>query len=126
MSDKNQNISSTFPNPLDSIKDNPSIHVPSVGWDPKELVVSSDHYRPLVVSDPSKDLTKPNHYKGKGNVDLIDFALMYDLGPLEFNIFKYLIRKGKKPGVKVMDDMRKAKEYFDRLFAHYEKLEGNG
>lgn len=59
-----------------------------------------------------KDKIKPNHYPNAGKNDLIQFAIDNNIGAIEFNIIKYVIRYKDKNGI---EDLHKAKEYLDRL-----------
>lgn len=60
---------------------------------------------------------KPNHYPDSGNDDWIGFTLRHNVGALEFNIGKYILRHRKKNG---KEDLLKAQEYLNRLIESYE------
>lgn len=62
-----------------------------------------------------KEKIRPKHYPSAGKSDLIQFALENNLGPLEFNVFKYLLRWRNKNG---MEDLLKGREYLDRLIEY--------
>lgn len=64
-----------------------------------------------------KEKVRPSHYPDAGKADLIQFALENDIGALEFNVFKYLLRWKKKNG---MEDLMKAQEYLSRLINYTE------
>ncbi len=56
--------------------------------------------------------TKPSHYPNAGKNDLIQFAIENNVGALEFNIIKYVLRYKNKNG---LTDLKKAQEYLNRL-----------
>jgi len=61
---------------------------------------------------------KPKHYPNAGKNDLIRFALENNVGAIEFNIIKYVLRYKDKNGI---EDLKKAAEYLNRLIDHEEK-----
>ena len=61
---------------------------------------------------------KPNHYPNAGENDLIKFALDNNIGAIEFNVCKYVVRWKDKNGI---DDLKKCREYLDRLIEWEEK-----
>lgn len=61
--------------------------------------------------------TKPDHYPDSGKDDWIAFSLRHEVGAMEFNIGKYILRHRKKNG---KEDLLKAKEYLNRLIETYE------
>ena len=65
-----------------------------------------------------KEKLRPIHYPDAGKADLIQFALENNIGALEFNVFKYLLRWRKKNG---LEDLYKGKEYLDRLIKDEEE-----
>jgi hypothetical protein len=63
----------------------------------------------------------PAHYGGKGNVyEAINVIEAYDMGFLDGNVLKYLLRYKKKNG---LEDLKKAKWYLERLITN---IENNG
>ena len=75
----------------------------------------------------TNDVVKhPSHYMSETGLEVIDVieAFTFDLKGIEAfntgNIIKYICRWKKKNGV---EDLRKAKEYLERLIDHVEKLE---
>lgn len=70
-----------------------------------------------------KDVIRPERYVGASGKDLIDLCpdLNIDFAQAaKFNIFKYLIRAGKKEGSTALKDYVKAEVYLRRLI-EYEK-----
>ena len=63
---------------------------------------------------------KPKHYPNAGKNDLIKFALENNVGAIEFNIIKYVIRYKDKNGI---EDLKKAAEYLNRLIEFEEDEE---
>jgi len=61
---------------------------------------------------------KPKHYPNAGKNDLIRFALENNVGAIEFNIIKYVLRYKDKNGI---EDLKKATEYLNRLIEFEEK-----
>lgn len=60
----------------------------------------------------------PQHYGGEGNVyEAINVIEAYDMGFLEGNVLKYLLRHKKKNG---LEDLRKAQWYLERLINQWE------
>lgn len=72
-----------------------------------------EHYAEATVSWDYSDI-KPSYYNSGSN-DLIAFALAHGIGAMEFTVMKYVMRWKGKDGLK---DLRKAREYLDRLIAH--------
>jgi len=65
------------------------------------------------------DNVNPNHYPNQGNdKDWIAFCLNNDVGAIESNVGKYVIRWKHKNG---LEDLYKARVYLDRLI-DYEEL----
>ena len=65
-----------------------------------------------------KDVIRPERYVGAAGKDLIDLCpdLNIDFSQAaKFNIFKYLIRAGKKEGSTALKDYVKADVYLRRL-----------
>ena len=56
---------------------------------------------------------RPDYYKGKTGRDALDVIFEFDLDFCSGNVFKYLVRAGKKGDRMV--DLRKAQEYLRRL-----------
>jgi hypothetical protein len=66
-------------------------------------------------------IIKPDHYNS-GKNDLIRFALANpSIGPIEFNVMKYVMRWKKKNR---LDDLYKAREYLNRLISAEEDKDG--
>ena len=57
---------------------------------------------------------KPDHYGSV--IDVYDYVLFNNIGPLEMNIIKYVSRWRKKGG---LEDLDKARETLDRLISFY-------
>lgn len=75
------------------------------------------YFKPVFETEEPSEV-KPSHYPNSGgNDDWIAFTLKNDVGPLEFNIGKYIIRHRKKNG---KEDLLKAQEYLKRLIQSYE------
>lgn len=67
----------------------------------------------------TENVNHPAHYGGEGNVyEAINVIEAYDMGFLEGNVLKYLLRHKKKNGV---TDLKKAKWYLERLISQLEK-----
>ena len=58
--------------------------------------------------------TNPAHYR-RGSIEPWDFIVANDLGFLEGNIIKYLVRAGHKDAESRMDDLAKAATYLRKL-----------
>jgi hypothetical protein len=69
--------------------------------------------------EPAYSDTKPAYYNAGSN-DSIAFILAHGIGAVEFTIMKYVMRWKGKDGLK---DLRKVREYLDRLIAHVEAEE---
>lgn len=65
---------------------------------------------------------QPEYYKA-GNMDVIDFCNMNQLGFCAGNVVKYIIRAGKKENNSKLQDLMKAKEYINRLIKFENKNE---
>ena len=74
-----------------------------------------------------KDNINPSHYKTEENFekflevitkkqscDLIDLSQLFQLNGCIFNVFKYLVRAGKKDGEATLKDLSKAIDYINR------------
>ena len=62
----------------------------------------------------------PAHYGGADNVyEAIKVIEAYDMGFLDGNVLKYLLRAGKKTE-SPLEDYKKAKWYLDRLITQWE------
>lgn len=62
------------------------------------------------------DNIEPSYYGKPGEKDdLIAFTYKHNIGALEFNVMKYVMRHGKKNG---LEDLAKAKTYLDRLIEY--------
>ena len=74
-----------------------------------------------------KDNINPSHYKTEENFekflevitkkqscDLIDLSQLFQLNGCIFNVFKYLVRAGKKDGEATLKDFSKAIDYINR------------
>jgi hypothetical protein len=60
----------------------------------------------------------PDYYQGNGSMEVIDIIENYDLGFIEGNILKYLLRYKNKNG---LVDLKKCKWYLDKLINNLEK-----
>lgn len=79
------------------------------------------HDAPEISKTPiNEDLVKPSRYN-TGKIEVWDFILDQGLGFLDGNIVKYLCRKGKKDGASVLQDLKKARVYLDKLIEEEEK-----
>ncbi len=70
-----------------------------------------------------KDIVRPERYVGASGKDLIDLCpdLNIDFAhAAKFNVYKYLMRAGKKEGTTALKDYLKADIYLRRLI-EYEK-----
>lgn len=70
-----------------------------------------------------KDNIRPNHYKGKNGMEVMDvqeafFSLEQFRGGCKSNILKYLLRADEKNGV---EDYKKIPFYLDNLIKTYEE-----
>lgn len=57
--------------------------------------------------------TKPDYYKSKSGQDALDVIADFNMDFLMGNVFKYIVRAGKK-SKNTIEDLNKAKEYIDR------------
>lgn len=62
---------------------------------------------------------KPSHYNA-GEFDVIAFCNRHQLGFCEGNIIKYVTRWREKHTTNQVEDLKKAKEYLERLIEHHE------
>jgi hypothetical protein len=65
-----------------------------------------------------KDIMRPDRYLGASGKDLIDLCPDLNIDftqAAKFNIFKYLMRAGKKEGSTALKDYLKAEVYLKRL-----------
>lgn len=60
------------------------------------------------------DTLRPNYYKGDGKIEVWDFIVSQNLGFLDGNIVKYVCRYRGKNG---LQDLKKARQYLDKLIA---------
>lgn len=70
-----------------------------------------------------KDIVRPERYVGASGKDLIDLCPDLNIDfthAAKFNIYKYLMRAGKKEGTTALKDYLKADIYLRRLI-EYEK-----
>lgn len=63
---------------------------------------------------------KPSHYNA-GEFDVIAFCQHHQLGFCEGNIIKYVTRAGRKDPAKTVEDLKKGKEYLERLIEYHER-----
>lgn len=61
--------------------------------------------------------TPPEHYAGKGGMQPWDVIDAFGLGYYGGNVFKYLARCGKKHGETREDDLKKIRNYIDKMIA---------
>lgn len=67
------------------------------------------------------DTLRPNYYKGDGKIEVWDFVISQNLGFLDGNIVKYVCRYKGKNG---LEDLKKARQYLDKLIAINEQEQG--
>lgn len=67
----------------------------------------------------SQDPTNPEYYS-RWKIEPITFIMDNNLGFLEGNVIKYLMRYDRKNGV---EDLKKARTYLDWLIEKTEKME---
>ena len=71
----------------------------------------------------TQEINRPSHYGSKSGRDVIDVC--EDFGLMEnayvFNIFKYLVRAGKKDNNSELQDAMKARVYLNRYIEKLEK-----
>jgi len=66
----------------------------------------------------TESVSHPAHYGGADNVyEAINVIEAYDMGFLDGNVLKYLLRYKKKNG---LEDLKKAKWYLERLITNIE------
>jgi hypothetical protein len=71
------------------------------------------------IKTSTEAVDSPAHYGGKDNVyEAINVIEAYDMGFLDGNVLKYLLRYRKKNG---LEDLKKAKWYLERLISQWEK-----
>lgn len=80
------------------------------GYDDATLIVRTSE-----SPEVNRSVKTPPHYN-KG-IECWDYILSHQLGFLEGNIIKYVTRYKHKNG---KEDLLKAREYLDKLIAHYE------
>lgn len=70
----------------------------------------------------NQEIERPSHYDSKGGRDVIDIAEEFGFinNAYVFNIFKYLIRAGRKKDNSVLQDALKARVYLNRFISHLE------
>lgn len=61
---------------------------------------------------------RPDYYKGDGKIEVWDFIASQKLNFFEGNIIKYVCRHKGKNG---LEDLKKAKEYLNKLIETYEQ-----
>lgn len=71
--------------------------------------------RKLESANAQNDATKPDYY---GKLDVLKFCLENNIPFCEGNIIKYVVRYTKKNG---LEDLKKAREYLDRLIKRAEE-----
>jgi hypothetical protein len=61
---------------------------------------------------PYEEVSHPDHYQLPGGIEVLDIVegMSFNLG----NAVKYLLRAGKKPGVPMETDLKKAVFYIQR------------
>ena len=64
----------------------------------------------------NQEIDRPSHYDSKGGRDVIDIAEEFGFinNAYVFNIVKYCVRAGRKPGNSALQDILKAKAYLER------------
>lgn len=71
--------------------------------------------------EQKRDATNPSHYS-RWKIEPIDFIMANNLDFLRGNIIKYIMRYDAKGG---LEDLKKARDYLDRLITKTEKEIGN-
>lgn len=73
------------------------------------------------------EFRKPNHYKkaSKSGQDVIDVVIDFNLCFMSGNIFKYMVRSGKKEGESELKDWKKILEYAERKVKELEASSGD-
>ena len=92
-----------------------------------ERIGHGDTYRFDLVrrATPPPVATKPNYYRFvvRGvELDVTDVIQALDLGFEAGNVYKYLARAGRKSATTEIDDLKKAREYIDRLIQRRESV----
>ena len=88
--------------------------------DKKEEDVLDNAFSELMerIRTNTETVNHPKHYGGEGNVyEAINVIEAYDMGFLDGNVLKYLLRYRKKNG---LEDLKKAKWYLERLITNIE------
>jgi hypothetical protein len=75
------------------------------------------------VSESGDTVNHPAHYGGDTTYEAIKVIEAWGLGFCIGNVVKYLSRAGRKPGAKILEDLRKARWYLDREICRLESLE---
>lgn len=78
--------------------------------------VISAFFNSLPDEQRKETVNSPAHY-GSGTYEAINVIEAYDMGFLDGNVLKYLLRYKKKNG---LEDLKKAKWYLERLITNIE------
>ena len=70
------------------------------------------------IKEDTVEKTQPDYYSSDSTLDVLDVIAMFQMGFHEGNVFKYVVRWRKKNG---LEDLKKAREYLDRLICSQEK-----
>jgi hypothetical protein len=62
------------------------------------------------------------YYESNKEYDVIDIATHFDLNFFRFNVFKYIVRAGKKPDNSELQDLYKALDYLQREIQYVREL----
>jgi len=95
-------------------------YLDSLPNDKKQEDVLDNAFNELMerIRTNTEAVDSPAHYGGKGNVyEAINVIEAYDMGFLDGNVLKYLLRYRKKNG---LEDLKKAKWYLERLITNIE------
>jgi hypothetical protein len=77
--------------------------------------------RPQLGQAKEEEISKPKRYNKVGTLECWDVILDQKMDFLEGSVIKYLWRHKEKNG---KHDLKKAKEYLEKMIADYEKLYG--
>jgi hypothetical protein len=78
---------------------------------------ATDHFQEKTTDK----INHPSHYHAAGGHEAIDVIESWGLGFCLGNAVKYICRAGLKPGVNVLEDLRKAVWYIERYINTEEK-----
>jgi len=89
----------------------------------QELIdfINRPKIEPIVISQ-EEEISKPKRYNKVGTLECWDVILDQKMDFLEGSILKYVWRHKEKNG---KHDLKKAKEYLEKMIADYDKLYGD-